>query len=82
MWTCGPKRCPICSDVSSASVDDEGTVVDKTPGRAEHATVERGWLLFLRRRVPDSQGFLDEMRDLYARDHPVPEPLLRARRTR
>ncbi|WP_166442033.1 AAA domain-containing protein [Nakamurella flava] len=65
------------------AVDDHGTVrtVDTQPsaddGRGTaRAVVHPGWTLFLRRRQPDSEGFLHEMRELY-RDLPevIPPPL-------
>ncbi|MET3808545.1 very-short-patch-repair endonuclease [Nakamurella sp. UYEF19] len=47
------------------AVDDEGVVVERTTSATEHAVADLGWSMYLRRRVPDSQGFLDVMRELY-----------------
>ena len=49
------------------AVDDEGSLVEIGAARSEHATVDTGWTLFLRRKVPDSEGFLQAMRELYRR---------------
>lgn len=47
------------------AVDDEGVVVERPSSATEHAVADLGWSMYLRRRVPDSQGFLDTMRELY-----------------
>lgn len=65
------------------AVDDHGTVRATASQRSAdeetdhtHAVVHPGWTVFLRRRQPDSEGFLHEMRELY-RDLPevIPPPL-------
>src|SRR5258706_2707410 len=57
------------------AVDHEGTVVEQTPPPAEGsaAVVDGSWVLFMRRRLPDYQGFLERMRALY-RDQSVAVP--------
>lgn len=72
------------------AVHDHGIVIDATTpaagpsdeptaepaGGIDRAVVEPTWTLFLRRRLPDSEGFLRQMRDLY-RELPdvIPPPL-------
>jgi len=53
------------------SIDDEGTLVENAPSPA--AVADGSWALFMRRRLPDYQGFLERMRTLY-RDESVPVP--------
>ena len=60
------------------AVDDEGSVVDIGAARSEQATVDNGWTLFLRRKVPDSEGFLQAMRELYVEDLELIPPPLRS----
>ncbi len=57
------------------AVDHEGTVVEHAPppGEAAAAVVDGSWVLFMRRRLPDYQGFLERMRALY-RDQSVIVP--------
>ncbi len=57
------------------AIDHEGTVVDQAapPGEAAAAVVDGSWVLFMRRRLPDYQGFLERMRTLY-RDQSVAVP--------
>jgi very-short-patch-repair endonuclease len=57
------------------AVDHEGTVVEQAPPPAEAsaAVVDGSWVLFMRRRLPDYQGFLERMRALY-RDQSVAVP--------
>ena len=57
------------------AVDHEGTVVEHAPppADAEAAVVDGSWVLFMRRRQPDYQGFLERMRALY-RDESVAVP--------
>ena len=57
------------------AVDHEGTVVEHAPPPAntEAAVVDGSWVLFMRRRQPDYQGFLERMRALY-RDESVAVP--------
>ena len=58
------------------AVDDEGNLVAVGSPHSEIATVDNGWTLFLRRRVPDSEGFLQAMRELYVDDlESIPPPL-------
>ena len=60
------------------AIDHEGTVVGQAapPAEATAAVVDGSWVLFMRRRLPDYQGFLERMRALY-RDQAVavPDPL-------
>src|SRR5258708_31285864 len=60
------------------AIDHAGTVVEHSPPPAEAAAavVDGSWVLFMRRRLPDGQGFLERMRALY-RDQSVavPDPL-------
>lgn len=57
------------------AVDHEGTVVEhaRPPTATEAAVVDGSWALFMRRRQPDYQGFLERMRALY-RDESVAVP--------
>jgi hypothetical protein len=57
------------------AIDHEGSVVDQAPPPAEAsaAVVDGSWVLFMRRRLPDYQGFLERMRALY-RDQSVAVP--------
>jgi hypothetical protein len=55
------------------AIDHDGTVVEHAPPPADTAAVDGSWVLFMRRRQPDYQGFLDRMRALY-RDESVPVP--------
>jgi very-short-patch-repair endonuclease len=57
------------------SIDDRGTVVDDANASASVLVVDERWTLYMRPRVPDSQGFLDEMRTIYLADGTIPEPL-------
>lgn len=50
-------------------VDGEGGTVPGAP------VADTSWRLFLRRRRPDYQGFLDRMRELYASDAVPPDAL-------
>jgi len=60
------------------AIDHEGTVVEQAapPAAGAPAVVDGSWVLYMRRRLPDYQGFLDRMRVLY-RDQSaaVPDPL-------
>lgn len=58
------------------AIDHEGTVVGRAASPGKTAAIDDSWVLFMRRRLPDYQGFLEQMRALY-RDEtvPVPEPL-------
>jgi very-short-patch-repair endonuclease len=55
------------------AIDHDGTVAEHAPPPADTAVVDSSWVLFMRRRQPDYQGFLDRMRALY-RDESVPVP--------
>jgi AAA domain len=56
------------------AIDHEGTVVEHArPPSGAQAAVDGSWVLFMRRRQPDYQGFLERMRALY-RDESVPVP--------
>jgi very-short-patch-repair endonuclease len=57
------------------AIDHEGTVVGQAPPPAQPAAavVDGSWALFMRRRLPDYQGFLERMRALY-RDQSVAVP--------
>ena len=54
------------------AIDHDGTLVERAspPTDADAAVVDGSWVLFMRRRQPDYQGFLDRMRALY-RDESV-----------
>lgn len=58
------------------AIDHTGTLVavDPASGDNEAAIVDGSWMLYMRRRLPDYQGFLDRMRELY-RDQAVAVPL-------
>ena len=57
------------------AIDHEGTVVEHAspPAETGAAVVDGSWVLFMRRRQPDYQGFLERMRALY-RDESVAVP--------
>lgn len=57
------------------SIDDRGTVVPDAGAPAPDLVVDKSWTLYMRPRVPDSQGFLDEMRSIYLADGTIPQPL-------
>lgn len=58
------------------AIDHEGAVVGHAAAPGETAAVDGSWVLFMRRRLPDYQGFLEQMRALYRDESvPVPEPL-------
>ncbi|MET0864295.1 MAG: AAA domain-containing protein, partial [Nakamurella sp.] len=58
------------------AVDDEGVLLESGSAKTERAVVDPGWTLFLRRRVPESEGFLQVMRELYVEDlAAIPAPL-------
>ena len=58
------------------TIDHAGTLVDQATASGDDgaATVDGSWVLYMRRRLPDYQGFLDRMRELY-RDQFVAVPL-------
>lgn len=57
------------------AADHEGTVLEHAPPPAGEgpAVADGSWVLFMRRRLPDYQGFLERMRALY-RDESVAVP--------
>lgn len=58
------------------AIDHSGTLAEQTamPRDDGSAIVDGSWVLYMRRRLPDYQGFLDRMRELY-RDEAVAVPL-------
>jgi hypothetical protein len=60
------------------AIDHEGTLVEQAapPAEGAAAVVDGSWVLYMRRRLPDYQTFLERMRALY-RDQSVavPDPL-------
>jgi hypothetical protein len=60
------------------AIDHQGTVVEQPapPAEGAPAVVDGSWVLYMRRRLPDYQSFLERMRVLY-RDQSaaVPDPL-------
>lgn len=58
------------------SIHDSGVIVDAAGPPSESLAADRTWTLYLRKRVPDSQGFLDQMRSIYLGGGKVPAPLL------
>lgn len=57
------------------AVDDEGVVAKEAGTPASNLVVDDSWTLYLRPRVPDSQGFLNDMRAIYLADGTIPHPL-------
>lgn len=57
------------------SIDDRGIIAAEASAPASELVVDQSWTLYMRPRVPDSQGFLDEMRAIYLADGTIPEPL-------
>ena len=55
------------------AINHEGTLAGQAPPPAQAAVVDGSWVLYMRRRLPDYQGFLERMRELY-RDESVPLP--------
>ena len=55
------------------AIDHEGTLAERAPQPADAAVVDGSWVLFMRRRLPDYLGFLEQMRALY-RDESVAVP--------
>jgi very-short-patch-repair endonuclease len=57
---------------------DHNSVVSDTQltgSPIQSAQADTSWVLYLRRRQPDYQGFLDAMRNLYMDDTDIPTPL-------
>lgn len=57
------------------SIDDNGIVVSEAGSPGPSLVVDESWTLYMRRRVPDSQGFLEQMRSIYLAGGRVPAPL-------
>lgn len=57
------------------ALDNDGTVVAEAGTPGANLVVDGSWTLYLRPRVPDSQGFLNDMRAIYLADGTIPEPL-------
>lgn len=57
------------------SIDDNGTVVAEAGSPGPSLVVDESWTLYMRRRVPDSQGFLEQMRSIYLAGGTIPAPL-------
>jgi very-short-patch-repair endonuclease len=55
--------------------DHDGVFVEGPGPTEDAATARPAWTVFMRRRRPDYQGFLDSMRDLYAQGVQIPRPL-------
>jgi very-short-patch-repair endonuclease len=55
------------------AIDHEGVLAEGVPPAADAAVADGSWVLFMRRRLPDYQGFLERMRELY-RDESVAVP--------
>ena len=55
------------------AIDHEGMLAEHAPAPAEAAVADGSWALYMRRRLPDYQGFLERMRELY-RDESVAVP--------
>jgi hypothetical protein len=55
------------------AVDHEGTLAGQAPPPGDAAVADGSWVLYMRRRLPDYQGFLEQMRELY-RDESVAVP--------
>src|SRR5262249_46724532 len=52
------------------AIDHEGTLAEQAPPPAGVAVADGSWALYMRRRLPDYQGFLERIRELY-RDESV-----------
>lgn len=57
------------------AVDHDGVLVTAPGATDAPATVDTTWVLYMRRRRPDYQGFLDQLRELYAEGVMPPDPL-------
>ncbi len=57
------------------SIDHEGGLAGEVDRRPGVALADESWTLFLRRRRPDYQGFLDDLRELYGSGAIPPDPL-------
>jgi len=57
------------------AVDHDGVIEGEGAPTRSGAVVDPSWVLFLRRRRPDYQGFLDVLRDLYRDGVAPPAPL-------
>lgn len=56
-------------------IDHEGVLDGEGDAVGGPAVVDTSWLLYIRRRRPDYQGFLDTMRELYENGTMPPDPL-------
>ena len=57
------------------AIDHDGGLAGEVQAAPGVMVVENEWVLFLRRRRPDYQGFLDELRGLYRSNVEPPDPL-------
>lgn len=57
-------------------IDQDGVLEGEGDAGATDATADLSWVLFLRRRRPDYQGFIDAMRELYEAGTNPPDPLV------
>lgn len=56
-------------------ISNNGVVEGEGAASANEPAVDTSWVLFMRRKRPDYQGFLDLMRDIYSDGHEAPLPL-------
>lgn len=63
-----------CRDVVRM-LSDQGTLASQGTATTGAPTIDTEWVLFMRRRRPDYQGFLDAMRKLYTDGVEPPSPL-------
>lgn len=57
------------------SIDDNAVVENAAGLPTSNLVVDHSWTLYARRRVPDSQGFLDQMRAIYLANGVISDPL-------
>ncbi len=57
------------------TIDHGGGFADEASIGSDAAVIDDSWALFLRRRRPDYQGFLDDLRSLYRGGAQPPDPL-------
>lgn len=58
------------------SIDQDGVLEGEGDAGPGDATADLSWVLYLRRRRPDYQGFIDAMRELYEAGINPPDPLV------
>lgn len=58
------------------SISHDGALVGEGAIGPNAASVDEGWVLFVRRRRPDYQGFLDGLKTAYVEGATPPDPLL------